>query len=91
MQQKLPSSLSHQDNFYCTSFPGFEIFRSEIFMQTIHTIAGEKEIRTLTMPLLNKHANAEWNAFIFFQKEIHDHHVKAKFNQFCQFIDDSAT
>ena len=31
--------------------------------------------------------NAEWNSFVkHVQKELHDHHVEASFNEFCHFI-----
>ena len=101
LQQKLPSALSCQDELfsamvncflYCTSCPEFEIFRSDPFIQMNHEIEGEKDTRVLTAPQLKTHANAEWNTFKKnYQKEAHDHHAEAKFNHFCQFINDGAT
>ena len=44
------------------------------------------------MPHLKKRVNVECNAFIeFLEKEANDHHVEAKGNQFCQFINDGST
>ena len=61
-------------------------------MQINYAFEGDKQIRALNMPHLKKHNNAEWNTFIkFSQKESRDHHVEAKFNQFCQFVYDGAT
>ena len=100
-QQKIPSVLSCQDEFfstianwflYWTLCLSFEIFRSDPVMQIIHAVAGDKSIRTLTFPHLKIFINAEWNTFIkFVQKEAHDNHAEAMFNKFCQFIYDGCT
>ena len=77
-QQKLSLALSHQDECFSaiaswflhwTLYPSFEIFRRDTFMQTIYTVAGEKAIRTSTMPDLKTHINAEWNAYIKFAQK----------------------
>ena len=45
-------------------------------MQTIRVVAGENEIRTLTMPHLKIFINDEWSTFVkFIQKESHGDHV----------------
>ena len=65
------------------------MFRSDPLTQMIDAVAGDKEIRTLTMHHLKMFINAEWNTFVkFARKELHDHHADASFNVFFQFIND---
>ena len=47
-----------------------------------HAVEGEKEVIILTMSHLKILINDEWDSFVFFQKESHDHHAEASFNDF---------
>mgnify|MGYP001184610924 CR=1 FL=1 len=51
------------------------------------TIAGENELKMLTIPHLKKYIQAEWDTFKkYLQQELKDHHIEAKGSQFCQLV-----
>ena len=58
-------------------------FRDEKFLKMMNAVAGENEVKPLTIPYLKTHLNGEHNTFKKdYSQEILDYHEEANENQF---------